>query len=426
MNIEPENISFINSSYNNTDLNWLFFDLDSYFATIEQQVIPEYRGKPIAVVTLMNNATCAIAASYEAKKYGIKTGTKIYEAKKLCPELICVQARPKIYTEFHKLIFTEVNKIMKIDHVLSIDEGACRLTGKQKNEEEAKILASRIKESIKQNVGDYITCSIGIASNMFLAKIASNIQKPNGTTVIEPSNIKKRLSALNLKDIPGIGHSMLLRLENKGINNVSQLLSLKDSQMQLLWNSVLGKRMWYLLQGYDIPLQETKHTTVGQSKMLPPISRPVHKSRDILVMLIQKAASRLREKDLYASKVNLHINTIDNKKYKTNIKFNPSCDNFNLMKAILICWDQLVSKHKIKFIRKISISFYNLSQESGQMNFDALMSNKLTKNVHNKKEIISRTLDVINKKFGSNFVSLGLVKLKKKEQSSIAFGHIPN
>jgi len=91
-------------------LQWLFFDLNSYFASVEQQDRPELRNKPIAIVPSDTDATCAIAASYEAKAYGIKTGTKIYEAKKLCPDLICVLARHHVYVEYHQRIFKEVGK----------------------------------------------------------------------------------------------------------------------------------------------------------------------------------------------------------------------------------------------------------------------------------------------------------------------------
>lgn len=162
-----------------TKLNWLYFDLDSYFATIEQHLDPNLQHKPIAIVPLMSDSTCAIAVSFEAKQMGVKTGTKIYEAKRLCPELICVQAHSNIYTKYHCLIFAEINKYFCIDHIFSIDEGACKLTGKQSQEEIALLLAAQIKEGIK-NIGEYITCSIGIAPNRYLAKIATTIKNQMG------------------------------------------------------------------------------------------------------------------------------------------------------------------------------------------------------------------------------------------------------
>ena len=95
-------------------LNWLYLDLNSYFASVEQQLQKQLRNKPIAIVPVMTDATCAIAASYEAKAYGIKTGTMIYEAKKLCPELICVEANHENYVEYHHKILAEIDKYIPI------------------------------------------------------------------------------------------------------------------------------------------------------------------------------------------------------------------------------------------------------------------------------------------------------------------------
>ena len=160
----------------NNSLGWLYIDINSYFTTIEQQIDLSIRNKPVAVVPLLSDSTCAIAASYEAKLLGIKTGTIIRKAKKLCPDLICIKARQSVYAEFHQRIFQEIDKHLHVDHIFSIDEGACRLTGKFCNIEESVSIAKFIKDTIKYNVGDYIYCSIGIAPNRYLAKIASNIQ----------------------------------------------------------------------------------------------------------------------------------------------------------------------------------------------------------------------------------------------------------
>ena len=102
-------------------LNWLYIDVNSYFATIEQQLNPDLRHRPVAVVPILSDSTCAIAASHEAKLKGIKTGTKIYQAKKLCPDLICIKARHKVYIENHHKIFREIDLYLHVDHIFSID-----------------------------------------------------------------------------------------------------------------------------------------------------------------------------------------------------------------------------------------------------------------------------------------------------------------
>src|SRR5690606_9620292 len=113
-------------------LKWLFLDLNSFFASVEQQETPALQGKPVAVVPMMTDSTCAIAASYEAKAYGIKTGTKIYEAKKMCPALRCVLARHDIYTAYHRRIFAEVENHLPVTRICSIAEAACRLLGNER------------------------------------------------------------------------------------------------------------------------------------------------------------------------------------------------------------------------------------------------------------------------------------------------------
>ena len=186
----------------------------------EQQLDCSIRNKPVAIVPLFSDTTCAIAASYEAKKMGIKTGTIIKEAKKICPELICIKARQSLYAEYHKKIFQEIDQHLHVDHIFSIDEGACKLTGALRNAADAISIAQHIKQKIKSNVGDYITCSIGIAPNRYLAKIASNMQKPDGLTVIRSEDLPDVLYKLNLKDLPGVGNKTYKRLYRpRGSNN---------------------------------------------------------------------------------------------------------------------------------------------------------------------------------------------------------------
>ena len=177
-------------------LNWLYLDLNSYFASVEQQLQPELRNRPVAIVPTITDATCAIAASYEAKAYGIKTGTMIYEAKKLCPQIICGEARHKNYVDYHHKILEEIDKHIHISVIASIDEVACKLSKKQNNIRRAIVLAQNIKEGIKENVGHYIRCSIGIAPNRFLAKTASNLEKPDGLQVLYEKDIPLRISHL--------------------------------------------------------------------------------------------------------------------------------------------------------------------------------------------------------------------------------------
>lgn len=399
-------------------LNWLYFDLNSYFATIEQQVNHELRGKPIAVVPLLSDSTCAIAASYEAKLKGIKTGTKIYEAKKLCPELICVPTKHKLYVEYHKNIFAEINKFLCVDHVCSIDEGAGRLTGKYQEEYEAILLAEAIKLAIKQNVGDYITCSIGIAPSKFLAKIAAEMKKPDGLTIIRPEDIPQKLYRLTLGDIPGIGRRMLKRLYLAGIDTVEKLYGCSSNQLQTIWGSVYGKKCWYLLRGYELPEYAVRNRVISHSRVLGPEKRGVNIARDIAVELILKGAKRLRNTNLYATYISLYLKTPNKITYKTYAKISPSCDNGAISRQLLRLWDRLTTQHKISTLYQVAVSLSGLIEKPRQLTFDELGANNNT-----NRQKLSAAMDNLNGKYGRTVISLGTLPAAREEP--IAFSHIP-
>src|ERR1700691_6094665 len=145
-------------------LNWLFVDLNSYFASVEQEVRPELRGCPVAVAPMMADTTVCIAASYEAKAFGVRTGTVVAEAKRMCPGLILVEARHEIYIDYHRRIVEAVEKCLPVTAVLSIDEMACRLIGRERPLLAAIDLGRRVKESIRVNVGPMLRSSVGIAT----------------------------------------------------------------------------------------------------------------------------------------------------------------------------------------------------------------------------------------------------------------------
>ncbi|MDD3021321.1 MAG: impB/mucB/samB family protein, partial [Alphaproteobacteria bacterium] len=278
---------------------WLFLDLNSYFASVEQQEDPRLRARPVAVVPLLSDSTCAIAASYEAKRYGIKTGTKIYEAKQLCPDLVCVLAHHDKYAEYHHKILGEVIKHTPINKICSIDELSSRLPPNKQNKEAATTLAHRIKSGIREHIGQAITCSVGIAPNAFLAKIATDMQKPDGLVILDHTNFPDRLFELNLTDLPGINTRMEYRLNKSGIRSIEQFYNLPPKHARAVWGSVEGEKFWYKLHGHDLPDQETHKSVIGHSRVLDPELRPPAMAKLVARRLTVKAASRLRRAELY-------------------------------------------------------------------------------------------------------------------------------
>ena len=216
-------------------LRWLFLDLNSYFASVEQQLDPTLRGKPVIVAPVGSDTTVAIAASVEAKRYGISTGTRVWEAKRLCRDLMVAPAQHQRYVEFHDAIVAEIWKHVPVTHVCSIDEVACRLLDNENSYDRVVALAQRIKAGILANVGECLTSSVGIAPNRLLAKLASDMQKPDGLVVLEAAELPDRLFDLKLRDIAGIGANMERRLARDGVNDIRDLCERRPRDAGTAW-----------------------------------------------------------------------------------------------------------------------------------------------------------------------------------------------
>src|SRR5271170_3638417 len=232
-------------------LNWLFVDLNSYFASVEQQVRPELRGRPVGVVPMMADTTVCIAASYEAKAFGVRTGTVVADAKRMCPEIVLVEGRHEIYTEYHHRVVEAVESCVPVTAVCSIDEMACRLIGRERPLPAALDLGMRVKRTIHERVGECLRSSVGLATNRYLAKIASDMEKPDGLLALPLDILAEALHQLTLRDLPGIGARTEKRLNEKGIRTMDDLLALDREHAGEMWGSVWGERLFHWLAGED-------------------------------------------------------------------------------------------------------------------------------------------------------------------------------
>ena len=407
-------------------LNWLYLDLNSYFASVEQQINKRLRDKPVAIVPCLTDATCAIAASYEAKAYGIKTGTMIYEAKRLCPKLICVKANHENYVAYHHKILTEIEKYIPIEIVASIDEVACRLMGKQCQENEVRQLAKNIKQGLQKKIGKYIRCSIGIAPNRFLAKTASNLEKPDGLQVLYTQDVPERIKHFKLSDLTGIGRAMEYRLQRSGILSIEELYKISPKHMRKLWGSVQGERFWYMLRGVEIPIDTSQRRTIGHSHVLEPKFRQVDLAQQVMSRLLLKAASRLRRLQYYANNLSISFRTENGLKMQGTKKFYRACDNITLLNEGTKIWNDLIKKNRIRSVKKISVTLFNLKKKAElQPNlFATIHQQHLTE----KFESLSEAMDTINSRFGRDSIALGNIpnQIQSFSGTRIAFTRIPD
>ena len=288
-------------------LRSLFVDFNSYFASVEQQLNPALRGRPVGVVPVMADSSCCIAASAEAKMLGIKTGTRVSEAKRLCPDIALVLADHAKYVEMHHRAVAAVDRMVQVRQVLSIDEMECELTGRWRERDQAVALAQQVKAELRASVGECMRTSIGIAPNTLLGKLASDMHKPDGLTVIEQHEIPERLLHLKLSAIQGIGPRMLQRLSRCGIETMQQLYAAPRDLLHTAWGGVAGDDMYDKLRGQWYGPRATVARSLGHSHVLPPDLRHPEGARQVLHRLTQKAGMRLRKQGFYATAVQVFV-----------------------------------------------------------------------------------------------------------------------
>ncbi len=408
---------------------WLYIDFNSYFASVEQQLNPLLRGKPVAVVPVMTDATSAIAASYEAKAFGIKTGTPVWEAKAKCPGLICVLGNHEAYVEYHHRALVEVGNHLPVTKVCSIDEIACRLMSNENSVTRATEIAASIKRGLAANVGEYVKCSIGIAPNRYLAKVATDMQKPNGLTFLNASDLPQKLYTLELRDLPGVGRNMEKRINTHGIWDVRTLCALDTKQLRRVWGSIWGERMWYYLRGVELPDEETTRGSVGHSHVLAPELRGRDKARYVARRLTLKAASRLRRMEYVAGAISLSLKVEEGPRYGLESRCIHASDSMTFLHLVEELWAEImrgIGPHAR--IKKVSMTLSRL-QPQGQAQAD--LFNPLGRDValaRAKAERMSAALDVLNQKFGKDTVALGMLPAQGRSFSGtkIAFTRIPD
>ncbi|HEU5226347.1 MAG TPA: DNA polymerase IV, partial [Ktedonobacteraceae bacterium] len=274
-------------------------DMNAFFASIEQLDYPELQGRPIGVTNGMTG-TCVITSSYEARKYGIKTGMRVKEAKKLCPEFVQRPARPERYSEVSTRIMTALQAITPTIEVFSVDEAFLDLTACQAVFGSPVDMARRAKETVLRASG--LLCSVGVSGDKTTAKFAAKLQKPNGFMAIEPWNSRARLRDVPLTDLCGIKKGIGGFLAQRGIVRCGDMQRLPISVLAQRFGNP-GRRIWYMAQGEDPdPVRTTvpPPKSVGHSKIMPPGTTDKTVIQTYLLHMSEKVGTRLRKHSLEA------------------------------------------------------------------------------------------------------------------------------
>lgn len=399
-------------------LRFLFVDLDSYFASCEQQMNPELRGIPVAVVPTMADTTCCIAASYEAKAFGIKTGTMVAEAKRLCPGIRLVTGNHKNYVRIHHQVIASVERCIPVTEVKSIDELYAELPPNWRTEEKAREVAEQIRKTLAQDIGEFIGCSIGIGPNVFLSKMASGMRKPRGLLVIHQHDLPDILYSLKLRGIHGIGANMELRLNQRGIRTVEQLYYADCQQLIRIWGGVEGERIYRELRGEVLPRTETTRRQVGHSHVLPPVQRNPNDGFDVLHRLTQKAAMRLRSLGYYAGRLNVRVRLENRGYWEREITFFETQQTPVLLHHLRELWKSYPYPHNPQKVSMVLSGLLSTGQYT-----PSLFSQK--QDVRN--ENLQRAMDTLNQRYGPRTLHYaGSSDTPKVIPMRIAFTHIPD
>lgn len=277
----------------------LHIDMNSYFASVEQMDHPELRGKPIAVGGSPGTRSIVVAASKEAKRYGVGVGMTHIEARHACPQIQFVDGDPARYAALTQGFFDICKRYTDRIEVYSIDEVFLDLTGWVPDWGGAIALGKRMKKHLAEEISPHLTCSIGVAPNRALAKMASEMQKPDGLVVITEEDVTTVLDWVEISDIFGIGPRMKIRLADMGIATLKQLGSYPVSALQRFFGPNIGIYLSHLGQGIDyseVPsiYDYAPTKSMGHTYTLSRDTLNRDEIYEVLLRLAEKVGRRLR------------------------------------------------------------------------------------------------------------------------------------
>ena len=417
-------------------LRWLFIDLNAFFASVEQEMNPDWRGRPVIVRPAPSEYTGAIAASYESKAFGVRTGMRVSEARELCPGLIVAEARPDLYVQVHKRIIAEIDRHVPVWKIGSIDECSCELIGPERREANAIALARKIQAGIRENVGQCLRSSIGLAPSRFLAKTACGMQKPNGLTILRAHELPGPLLDLPLSRYPGIGSRMQARLAAAGVIDTAGLWSLSSRQARAIWNSIEGERIWRGLHGLDSEPTPTKPpASISHSHVLAQPMRNPEKARAVARRLLVKCGARLRRMGLTGAGISLHLDMGPKGSPKgagrgwetagLSCAVSPTQDTFALLIALDGLWRKVEPELEAGRLSYVGVGVHGLKSRDA---FETELFDLGPDQGGQAPSLrLSHALDSLNRRYGKDTVSIGpSVGLPDYIGAKIAFTRIPD
>lgn len=371
-------------------------DLNSCFATVEQQARPRLRGKPVAIVNRRTDKTAIITASYEAKALGVKVGMKLREAKILCPGIVALESDPAKYRYVYHKLLDIMNDYSAHVTMKSIDEGVIDFhqTSHDIAGRDLVEIGHEIKQRLKDEIGVWMRCNIGIATNRFLAKTAAGLHKPDGLDVITSHNIKSVLGELKLTDLTGIAHRNQHRLNSVGIDTPLQFLDANVTTLQkVVFKSVVGEWWYKRLRGFEVDDVETQIGRVGRQYVLERFDLTRGEILQRLHHLCESVGSRLRTQGKAARGVYVYAKTHDRQYWHAStLSPLPFFSDQSIYFQVMQLFDRAPEN-----LREVGVHCYELvGADASQLSFFA---DELTR----ERQVVT-AIDDINKRFGDRTI----------------------
>jgi len=386
----------------------LHIDFDSFFASVEQQLNPDFRGKPLGV-TAANGRTCIIASSREAKKLGIGTGSRTFDAIKICPSIILTPSHFLRYWEISKKFLKICSQYSPYVELFSLDEVFMDVTSTIPLFGSTENIIKTIKSRIRDEIGEYITVSVGISHNKLLAKLASGQNKPNGIGKIEEQDIDGIFKDIELTAICGIGERMGLRLKKIGIDNLLQIRSFPKKKLINEFGPAYTDTLLDMCRGKDVrPVipyylsEEVK--SVSRNYCLPRNEYDKRVVMQNLYELCEEVGLKLRRLNKRARGVSVSLRgtcSIHGQKSYTDY-FDSGAEIFKRLRPILEKHTCPLSK---EYTRQISIGVYGLENAS---NLPVSLFESP------KKDKVQNVIDKLNDKFGDHTIRNGFLLYSEK------------
>lgn len=308
----------------------LYVDMNSFFASCEQQVRPELRGKPIGVCSHDSPFAAVIAPSAEAKKYGVKTGMRLSDCRQLCPDITPVVSNPVLYRRFHIAIMDVLRSYCGKDVLAkSIDEAAIDLSSYRLVYKDFLELGRNIKKDIMAATekvsgveGQYVKCSVGIAPNTFLAKLGTELQKPDGLVEITPDNIDTYLARLKLTDLPGIARSNARRLETIGLHSPLDMRYASEALLRKAFGGITGHYWHARLNFGEVDFYTNDYRAMSATRTVSSKQRASYDTLfSLFIALCNRLEQRLVKQKVFCRQASFFIRYHNNTSWDTHVRF---------------------------------------------------------------------------------------------------------